>query len=144
LVGEFVYENIPFFKMILNLFGSIRVERFTANPDYLNICNDILTKGGVIQIYPEGHLPKPKQTELSPFKPSAVLMSLQTKTPIIPIYHSGNYGVFKREKIAIGEPLRFYEKCQQINPSVTELQKLTQIVQDKVNELKIMVDHETK
>jgi 1-acyl-sn-glycerol-3-phosphate acyltransferase len=138
LVGEFLYENFRFFKVVLNLFGSIKVERFTANPDFLNTCNDILSKGGVIQIYPEGRLPLPKQTEMFPFKPSVVLISIQSRCPIIPIYHAGNYGLFKRETIVIGEPMHLYNQCNSVNPSVNELQQLTKIVQDKINQLKLI------
>jgi 1-acyl-sn-glycerol-3-phosphate acyltransferase len=141
LVGEFIYENIAFVGTILDLFGSIRVERFTANPDYLNTCNNILVNGGVVQIYPEGHLPRPNQTELSPFKSSTVLISIQSRKPIIPIYHQGNYGLFKRETIAIGTPLHLYKECQQINPTIKELERLTKILQDKINQLKLMVQH---
>jgi 1-acyl-sn-glycerol-3-phosphate acyltransferase len=142
IVGEFIYENIPFVGTILDLFGSIKVERFTANPDYLNVCNNILSSGGIIQIYPESHLPKPNQTELSPFKSSVILMSIQTRSPIIPIYHCGNYGLFKREKIVIGVPMHLYENCQQINPTVEKLKKFTKILEDKINQLKLMVSHD--
>jgi 1-acyl-sn-glycerol-3-phosphate acyltransferase len=142
LVSEYVYENIRCFNIILNLFGSIRVERFTANPDYLITCNNILSKGGVIEIYPESRLPKPNQNEVAPFKSSVVLISLQSQCPIIPVYHRGNYGLFKREHIVIGAPMHLYKECHQINPSVQELQRLTKILQDKINQLELMIKHE--
>jgi 1-acyl-sn-glycerol-3-phosphate acyltransferase len=138
LVGEFIYEKFRFFKIVLNLFGSIRVERFTANPDFLNACNSILVNGGVIQIYPEGRLPLPNQTEMSPFRPSVVLISIQSRCPIIPVYHAGSYGLFKRETIVIGEPMHLYNQCNNVNPTVEELQRLTKIVQEKINQLKLI------
>jgi 1-acyl-sn-glycerol-3-phosphate acyltransferase len=144
LVGEIIYVRVRSAKTILNLFGSIKVERYNANPDFIGECNEVLQHGDVIQIFPEGRLPLRGSEMMLPFKSSAALIAIQSRVPIIPVYHTGNYGIFKRETIAIGVPIHIYESTKVSNPSLAELQRLTKILEQKILELKAMVEHGKK
>mgnify|MGYP000948696025 FL=1 len=76
--------------------------------------------------------------EILEFRSTAALLALQTDVPIIPMWHSVNYGFGKRTDVVIGEPIRLSELCSTANPDAAELDRLTAILRDKVIELRGM------
>ncbi|MDR3257535.1 MAG: 1-acyl-sn-glycerol-3-phosphate acyltransferase [Mycoplasmataceae bacterium] len=145
VVGEVIYENYKVWGFFLKMLGSIKVDRYIANPDFLNKCNDILQHNGVVEIYPEGKLPlDPRSDIMMPWKVSVTLLSIQSNAPIIPVYHGGKYGFMKRKVVVIGKPINMRDYCKNLNPELAELTKLTKMLEDKVNQLKLMIPNETK
>lgn len=132
LVGETLYERNRFLRFMLFMLGSIKVSRLNYDLTFMKASLKVLKKGGLIEIYPEGKLPQ--NDEIQPFKTSSVYLSIQSGAPIIPVYQDGNYGLFKRTKVVIGEPMYF--KSTSLNPSVEELQRQTLILEEKIQELK--------
>ena len=87
-------------------------------------------------IFPEGRFST--TGEILEFRSTAALLALQTDVPIIPMWHSVNYGFGKRTDVVIGEPIRLSELCSTANPDAAELDRLTAILRDKVIELRGM------
>lgn len=139
VVGELVYQRNKFLRFLLNLFGSIKVDRASQNPRFIGECVDIASNGGVVEIYPEAHF---AGSEILPFTASTVLIAVQAGVPVIPVYHDGNYGFFKRVTVVIGEPIYFPLSESGINPSAQELMEMTNILREKVIQLKEMTEKE--
>ena len=93
-------------------------------------------QGKTLLIFPEGRFST--TGEILEFRSTAALLALQTDVPIIPMWHSVNYGFGKRTDVVIGEPIRLSELCSTANPDAAELDRLTAILRDKVIELRGM------
>ena len=91
----------------MKLFGAIKVDRNAQDYAFISKSVEILKKGGVVEIYPEGRLPDQKNdVPPLPFKPSAVYIALESGAPIIPVYTNGKYFTKARARVVIGEPIR--------------------------------------
>jgi len=104
-VAELMYRKNIFMSLLLRLLGTVRVDREARDFTFLSICAKILSRGGVVEIYPESRLPKPGEEMPLPFKPSAVYLALQTGAPIVPICNNGRYFQKKRMRVHIGTPI---------------------------------------
>ncbi len=105
VVAEIMYKKFGF-KPFLACLGAIKVDRNTQDYAFVSKSVEVLNKGGVIEIYPEGRLPKKDETtSLLPFKPSVVYIALESGAPIIPIYTNGKYFSKARARVIIGEPI---------------------------------------
>lgn len=67
---------------------------------------EVIKGGELLGIFPEGT--REKGTVL-PFKAGAAMMALRTATPVIPVYIEGDYRIFRRVTVVIGERLDMSE-----------------------------------
>ncbi|MGI6349101.1 MAG: lysophospholipid acyltransferase family protein [Eubacteriales bacterium] len=84
----------------------------------------LLKNGKVLGIFPEGTTKKDDK-ELLDGKPGALLLSLQTKTPIVPIAICGRYCFRKKVYVHIGKPLQLYEQYREKKYKSEELTEIT-------------------
>ena len=105
IIGEQMYRKNKLFSWFLNKIGGIKVERDAYDFSFLGKAIELLNKGKVIEIFPEGRLPLKEEKDLLPFKPSFVYLALESGAPIIPIYTNGSYAKKERAKVVIGEPI---------------------------------------
>lgn len=105
VVAEIIYTRFGM-KPFLNLLGAIKVDRFGNDYTFIAKSTEILRRGGVVEIYPEGRLPD-KEGDIPPlpFKPSAVYIALESNAPIIPVYTNGKYFTKERARVIVGEPI---------------------------------------
>ena len=134
IVGKTLYESSKFLETILKGLGCIKVDRFAFDMEFFFNSMDVLKKKGVVLIFPEGKF-SPAGT-IDEFKNTAALLALQSGVPIIPVYHTANYGAFKRTDIMVGDRIYLKDFCQSKNPSEKELTALTSMLRDKIIELK--------
>lgn len=133
IVGKTMYECNPFLTFMLKAFGAIKLDRFSFDMDFFYESMQTLEKKGLILVFPEGEFSL--EGKLKPFKETAALLAVQAGVPILPIYHSYNYGLFRRTKVCVGETIDLRQYCSNQNPSVEELKELTMMLQNKVQEL---------
>jgi 1-acyl-sn-glycerol-3-phosphate acyltransferase len=69
---------------------------------------------------------------MQPFKTSYIIMAAQSGAPIIPCYHKGNYGLFKRTKVAIGKPIYTKDFFEGTNPTLEQINKMNEDVFKKM------------
>ena len=137
LMAEVLFRKGSLFSWFLYKIGGIYVDRDVCNFSFIDDSLDALGKNQIVGIFPQGRLPvngKP-----FPFKPGIVLVALRTDSPIVPIYTDGNYGLFKRAHVMIGEEifLRDYVNTSDVsNVSDAEIKQLTKILEDKTYSLK--------
>lgn len=134
VVGKTLYESNKIVSVMLNLLGAIKIDRFSFDMDFFFKSSDALKKGHKVLIFPEGRFSV--NDEILEFKSSAALIALQSNVPIIPVYHTTKYGFMKSIKVMIGEPIYLSDYYSGTNPSAEELCELTEILRNKIIELR--------
>ncbi len=137
-VAEVMFNKSGFMNWLLHKLGCIRVDRDAFDFGFIGDSLEALDNRQIVGIFPSGRLPingKP-----FPFKPSAVFIALRTDAPIIPVYIDGQYGITKRTRVVIGEPIYIKDHCQSEEPSKEELAALTQMLEDKVYALRECIE----
>lgn len=134
IVGKTLYESSKFLEKLLSALGCIKVDRFAFDMEFFFNAMDVLKKKGVILIFPEGKFSV--DGKINEFKSTATLLALQSGVPIIPVYHSADYGFFKRTDIMVGDRIYLKDFCKSKNPSEKELLELTEMLRNKIIELK--------
>ncbi len=141
LMAEVLFKKGKLFSWFLYRLGGIYVNRDAFSFDFVGQSLQVLEQGGTVGIFPEGRLPV--KGKAWPFKPSVAYISLRTDAPIVPVYTDGNYGLFKRAHVMIGEPVvlpRMEEKelHQEVYDRVTA--QLQKTVEEMGEELKRRVE----
>ena len=134
LMAEVLFGKNKFFSVFLSCLGGIKVDRDTHNFGFVSDAIEILDKGGVLGIFPEGRLPvggKP-----FPFTVSTAFIATHADAPIIPVYTDGNYGLFKRAGVVIGEPIVLSDHCKEGLSEQEQLAYLTEFLRTTVYSLK--------
>lgn len=116
-----VASEIPFknklLKFGMKFFGVIEANRETKNMSFINKCANVLKKGQLVQIYPEGkNSPDGKIYE---FKASYTLIAHRANVPIVLVITDGNYGLFKRTNVIISEEIDV-SKFMDVNSKTTK------------------------
>jgi 1-acyl-sn-glycerol-3-phosphate acyltransferase len=140
LVAEVLFNKGPVFAWFLRRLGCIRVDRDAYSFGFIAEATEVLERGGVVGIFPESKLPT--QKGLGAFKPSAVVIALESGAPVIPVYTDGQYGFGKRARVMIGAPIRLQELCGQTPPSRETIDRLNTLLRDKIEALGALLDAE--
>lgn len=134
LMAEVLFNKGKIFAKFLYSLGGIHVDRDAFNFDFVSDSLSVLDDGGTLGIFPEGRLPingKPW-----PFTVSTAFIATHTDAAIVPVYTDGNYGIFKRANIMIGEKLYLKNYCNNEKSEDEQLKELTALLEKKVYELK--------
>ena len=124
-----------FLTLFLTMNQGIFVSRKAQDIGFIKTCEKILSRGGVVQVFPEARLAKEGEERPLPFTPSFVLMALESNAPIIPLYTGGNYFKKERTKVAIGKPIYPSELYDETKSRKENLLDIAEIVRQKVIEL---------
>lgn len=116
-----VASEMPFKSKLLRFgmkfFGAIEANRETKNMSFINKCADVLKRGQLVQIYPEGkNTPDGKIHE---FKASYTLIAHRANVPIVLVITDGNYGLFKRTSVIVSEEIDV-SKFMDVNSKTTK------------------------
>ena len=141
LMAEVLFRHSRLFSWFLYSLGGIYVSRGVMRKEPIDESVETLRRGGVVGIFPQGKLPVPGEPR--PFKPGIVLIALQSGCPVIPIYTDGNYGLFKRTHIMMGTPIFLRDYCSTENPTKEQLQELTALLEEKMNEMEAALRQRT-
>lgn len=134
LMSEVLFSKTKIFSWFLYKLGGIFVDRDVCNFSFIEDSLEVLDKNGIVGIFPQGRLPVDGKP--FPYKPGIVLVALRTDAPIVPVYTDGNYGIFKRTHIMIGEKIHLRDFVSSENVSDDEIKSLTKMLEDKNYELK--------
>ena len=106
---RFQMAEILFQRKILGLFlkwmGGIYIDRNVHDVGAVARSQNVLEKGGVVGVFPEGRLPLKGEERPLPFKTGAAFLALSSGVPIIPVYTNGSYFNKKRARVIIGRPV---------------------------------------
>ena len=121
----------PFLKGL----GGICVNRNTHDMGFVQTSLRILNRGGVLCVFPEARLPRKDEERPLPFQTSATYIALESGAPIIPVYTNGCYFQKKRARVRIGTPIDARALWNAQEDERTNLERITNILRDRVIEL---------
>jgi len=135
VTAELMFKKNFMMSFFLHAIGAIRVDRDAHDFAFLEKSKRILSRGGVVEIYPEARLPRAGEERPLPFKPSAVYMALESGAPIIPVYHSRRGFVDRDSAVLIGKPIDVRELFDDTLDEKQNIEIITEIVRGKIIEL---------
>lgn len=119
----------------LKAMGGIKVDRDSFNFSFIGKSLDILEKGGVVGVFPEGRLPKEGESRPIEFKPSSAYLAYLSGVPVIPVYTDGSYFNKKRAHVLIGEPIDVESIIDKNLSEKENIEKINNTFRQKVIEL---------
>ena len=134
LMAEVLFNKGKLFSWFLYKIGGIFVDRDVCDFSFVDESLQVLEKKRPVGVFPQGRLPVDGKP--FPYKPGIVLIALKTNAPIIPVYTDGNYGLFKRAHIMIGEEIYISDYVTDKDISDEELKRLAKILEEKNYALK--------
>lgn len=143
-VAELMYKKNVFMTAFLRLLGTVEVDRNSHDFGFLSACERILSRGGVVEIFPESRLPDPGEELPLEFKPSAVYLALQTDTPIVPICNNAKYFKKERMRVVIGEPIDVRALYDDALSEKENIANITAHVRGKIIEFSQRLEEEAK
>lgn len=139
LAKKELFKNKPF-GWLLKCFGGVPIEREANDINAIKECMRILKKEQKLCIFPEGTRLKDDSQILGEIKGGISLLSIKTKTPIVPIWIESRPKNFHKSVYHIGKPFelsQFYG-CKLDEKTLTEADK---IVRDKMLEVREEVEN---
>ncbi len=91
----------------MKFFGTIKADRQIKDMSFIEKAAETIDKGKLVQIYPEAR--NTPDGKMHDFKPSFVLIANMADCKILPIISDGNYGLFKRVSMIIGNEFHLSE-----------------------------------
>ncbi len=132
--------EVLFRKKVLGVFlkamGGIYIDRGSPDLGFMGESMEILRKGGVVGVFPEGRLPRKDETPPLPFRPGAAFLSLSSGVPVIPVWTNGKYFCRPRARVVIGVPMDPAEFRTEGRTDRENIDAFTAAMRDKVMELK--------
>lgn len=139
-----VASEMPFKSRItrfgMRFFGAIEANRETKSMRFMDIAADVIKKGQLVQIYPEGQ--NTPDGKLHEFKKSYIVIAYRAGAPIVPIVTDGNYGLFKRARVIVGKEIDIsgFITSNRRTPTREELGAINNYVFAKVAELRARLE----
>jgi 1-acyl-sn-glycerol-3-phosphate acyltransferase len=103
-MGKIELFKNKFLKVFFSLVKSFPVRRGEGDLPAIRHAFNILRSDKLLGIFPEGT--RAKGGGLRNFEPGTSMIALKNKAPVIPIYIKGNYKIFHRMTMIIGEPIQ--------------------------------------
>jgi len=99
-----LFRNKVLSKFLLKL-GVIPVDRGDSDISAIKNSLRILKNGGVLGIFPEGT--RVQSYDLANVKPGVALLTVKSKSLVVPVNIASNYKLFSKVKINIGKSIDF-------------------------------------
>lgn len=99
-----LFENKILSYLILKL-GSFPVTRGDTDVTAIKNSLKVLKNDGVLGIFPEGT--RVQGFDIENAKPGVALLTIKSKSKVVPIYIESNYKIFNKVNINIGEPFDY-------------------------------------
>ena len=130
-MAEVLFNKKPL-GLFLKMMGGIRVDRDARDFSFVAKSQEILEKGGVVEIFPESRLPLKGEERPLPFKPSAAYLGLLSGAPMIPVYTNGKYFSRERARVVIGTPVYARELADESLSEKENLERISQLLREKI------------
>lgn len=120
----------PFFRAAGCLIP-IDAENFNMNS--FRVITDSMKEGKVVTLFPEGHV-NGEGGDMAEFKSGMVLLSMQSKRPVVPIYMKPRKHWYSRLKAVIGEPVDVAAMCAD-GPAFKKIKEATELLRQREEQL---------
>ena len=142
-MAEVLFNKKPL-GLFLKMMGGICVDRDARDFSFVAKSQEILEKGGVVEIFPESRLPLKGEERPLPFKPSAAYIALLSGAPIIPVFSNGAYFTKKRARVIIGKPMYARELYDDSLSEKENLAAISEAMREKIISLEKMLYEQAK
>ena len=145
VAGEHAFRS-RFFRFGMKFFGTVEANRETRSMRFIDQSVDIINKGQLMQIYPEGR--NTPDGKIHEFKHSYLVIAYRAECPIVPIITDGNYGIFKRTRVYVGKeidvsPYFTESKAEgRRTPRREELERANEYIFAKVLEMRRLLEED--
>lgn len=133
-MAEVLFKKRPL-GLFLRMLGGIRIDRDSRDYGFIARSEDILRKGGVVGIFPEGRLPREGEERPLPFRPGAAYLALLTGVKVIPVYTGGGYFAKGRSKVVVGAPFYAAELTEEGLTEKENIDLVSRRMRERVIEL---------
>lgn len=99
-----LFKN-KFLDSVFSGLGAFPVDRKESDLSAIKNSLRVLKKDEVLGVFPEGT--RVKEFDLENAKAGTALLSVKSRSPVLPVYIESNYKLFSKVKIYIGEPIEF-------------------------------------
>lgn len=137
LCSDVVMNRSPLFFRILTIMGCIPVSREHFEMGCVWEMVDILARGGIVCIFPEGSLSP--DGEIKAYKSGVTMIALRANAPVLPVYIKPAVNIWERKAVAIGRELNVRELAGE-SPSLGDIERVTRLIHDKTAALKSLAD----
>ena len=141
-MAEVLFQKKPL-GLFLRMLGGIYVDRDSKDFGFISKSEEILAKGGVVGIFPEGRIPLPGEETPLEFKTSAAYIALSSGARIIPVVTDGSYFGKKRAHVLIGKPIGMADLLPSKSgnlPQREEILEVTEKLRQRIAGLKETLD----
>lgn len=118
-----------FFKMV----KAFPVRRGEGDLAAIRHAFRILRDNKLFGIFPEGK--RVKSGEISKFEPGTSMIALKNDAPVLPLYIKGQYKLFRRMKLIVGEPIRLSDYVG-TKTDTASVAAATQFLENKLKDLR--------
>ena len=129
VASEHAFKN-AILRFGMRFWGGFQADRVRVNMSFVSKSVREIKKGHLVQIFPEGH--NTDDGTIKPFYPSYLLIAYRANAPIVPVITDGNYGLFKRVHMIIGEPIDLSDYLTCGRATKDDFPHLNEIVYSKV------------
>ncbi|MBE6681660.1 MAG: 1-acyl-sn-glycerol-3-phosphate acyltransferase [Ruminococcaceae bacterium] len=138
LAAEVVMKKKGFGKL-LKAMGCIEIDRNICDMEAIRKTISLLKEGHTVTIFPQGGINR--EDEMQGIKSGAILMAMQAKVPVIPLYIHNRDSSDKRNCVVIGNPVTEHISDSGM-PSMNDIEKATQKVFDSMMECRSLYEKE--
>ena len=131
-------------KTFLKAMGGIFIDRYAHDFSHVEKSVNVLDRGGVVGIFPEGRLPREGEAAPLEFKEGAAYLALRTRAPIIPVYTNGSYFNKKRAVVVIGRPVDAESLIKADRDERENLKCVSEYLRQKIIGLSALAEAEKK
>lgn len=134
LMAELLFKR-KHLSRFLRFMGGIMVDRDAYDFAFIDKCNEILEKKGVVGIFPESRIPLENEERPLPFTPSTAYLALMSGAPVIPMYTNGSYFNKKRAHVIIGKPIDAASLVDDTLSDKENIEKVNEYLRQRIIEL---------
>ena len=127
-----------FLSWLFSCFHCIPIDRQNFSMDSLRMITEELKADHLVSMFPEGYVHDSGDNgSMAPFKSGMVLIAMQSKKPIVPVYIKPPAKFFNRLTVAVGEPV---DVCALYGgrPSLSQIEQVSVLLQQKEENLREM------
>lgn len=128
----------PLLRFGMKFWGGIECNRVTRSPRFIVEAARELKKGHLVMIFPEGH--NTPDGNIHPFYPSYITIALRGDAPLLPVISDGNYGLFKRVHVMVGDPIDLKQYLTGDKATREDIDRINDIIYQKVLALRAQLD----
>ena len=140
-VSKKEHYNSAFCRWLFPKLGVVAVNRDKPDLSTIRKVVNILKKGEVVGIFPEGTRNRDEDADMLQFKNGTALFALQAKVPVIPVYFYKKPKYFRKNYVYVGEPITCDQylngrvDTEKISAFGTDIRNGLEKAKDRLNEI---------